>query len=361
MVILGHFRPGVSTAARLPPSLWSVESIGAGGRVDNAAPPPTEQPGRPVLEHARDEIRAGRIREGLELLTDLRPYAGNLTPADRALLLASLVDCRLARGDLAEAMVLGDDLSPLLVAGPHPAAIAHQAKGELAGALGDPELALAHFLAVGQLLPDIDPDVAPWRSAAAVAQLRAGDPRAAAELARRHLEVAEADGRPHVIAQALRILAVVDVGAARIDTLCAARALLSDGIADRLAAQIDIDLAGLLLLSPHAAEGIDALALLRSAEIPAGRQELWPLQGRIRRLLELLGETPRRINSEAAAVLTASERRVARLAIAGLSNRQVSVELGVSVKAVEWHLSHVYRKLAITSRSQLAGTLGPSF
>ncbi|MCY7394880.1 MAG: LuxR C-terminal-related transcriptional regulator, partial [Nocardioides sp.] len=161
--------------------------------------------------------------------------------------------------------------------------------------------------------------------------------------------------------QALRVLAVVDAGAARVKILRAARALLPDGTADRLAAQIDTDLAGLVLLSPHSSEDIDALALLRSAEILAGRQELWPLQGRIRRFLELLGESPRRINSEAAAVLTASERRVVRLAIDRLSNRQIADELGVSVKAVEWHLSHAYRKLSISSRAQLAGTLGPSF
>lgn len=314
------------------------------------------------LARARTEVRVGRVREGLALLDALRLPGGlsePVTAADRALVLAGLVECRLARGDLSEAMALGDDLSPLLTGDPLAATVAHHARGELASALGDPELALEHFLAAGRLMPDLDLDLAPWPGGAALAHLRCGEARPAADLARRHVALARLDARPHVLAYALRVLAVVDTGADRVATLRSARALLPDGTADRLAAQIDTDLAGLVLLGPYSGDGVDALALLRSAEGPAGHQELWPLQGRVRRLLDVLGETPRRVDSEALAVLTASERRVAGLAISGLLNRQIADELGVGVKAVEWHLSHVYRKLAITSRAQLARTLGP--
>jgi DNA-binding CsgD family transcriptional regulator len=58
------------------------------------------------------------------------------------------------------------------------------------------------------------------------------------------------------------------------------------------------------------------------------------------------------------AVLTDSERRVARLAADGLTNRQIAEQLLVTVKAVEWHLSNVYRKLEIRSRKALAPSLG---
>lgn len=319
----------------------------------------------PDLECARDLIRSGAIREGMDALAELRRRGGRRSPYERAVLLAALVDCRLARGDLAEAMSLGDDLTPLLSAGGTAAAVAHHAKGELAGALGDPDLALAHYLSVGQLEPGIDADIAPWRAGAALASMRTGDPRGALVLASRFVDETRIDGRPHIVALALRTLAAVDPGSDRIDHLRAARAALQvapQASSGRLAAQIDTDLAGLLLLQPPAGSGHDEmLALLRSAEILAGRQELWPLQSRIRRHLERLDVSPRRVDREAAALLTAAERRVCRLAIDGMSNRRIAEDLGVSIKAVEWHLGHVYRKLAISSRIELGATLGSSF
>ena len=132
---------------------------------------------------------------------------------------------------------------------------------------------------------------------------------------------------------------------------------LLDGVeAGRLRAQVETDLAGLLLLEGARA---DALALLRSAEAYAGREDLWPLQSRVRRLLDRLGETPHRAESEALAVLTAAERRVALRVLEGLTNRQVAERLGVTVKAVEGHLSKVYRKLGLTSRGALLASFGP--
>lgn len=55
--------------------------------------------------------------------------------------------------------------------------------------------------------------------------------------------------------------------------------------------------------------------------------------------------------------LTPGERRVAERAASGLSNKEIAVELHVSVKTVESNLSNAYRKLDIRSRSQLAGRL----
>lgn len=55
----------------------------------------------------------------------------------------------------------------------------------------------------------------------------------------------------------------------------------------------------------------------------------------------------------AIASLTARERTVARLVAAGLTNRQIAAELYVSVKAIEYHLGHVFAKLGVTSRRQL--------
>ncbi len=55
--------------------------------------------------------------------------------------------------------------------------------------------------------------------------------------------------------------------------------------------------------------------------------------------------------------LTAAEMAVARLVSTGRSNREVAAELFVSVKAVEFHLGHVFDKLGIRSRRALPGLL----
>jgi DNA-binding NarL/FixJ family response regulator len=43
--------------------------------------------------------------------------------------------------------------------------------------------------------------------------------------------------------------------------------------------------------------------------------------------------------------------------VIGKRNREIADELGVSVKSVEWHVSHILRKLSITSRVDLADAL----
>ncbi len=64
--------------------------------------------------------------------------------------------------------------------------------------------------------------------------------------------------------------------------------------------------------------------------------------------------------SSVAAALTPAERRVAELAAAGRSNREIAAELFVSPKTVEVNLSRVYRKFGIRSRAQLFATInGP--
>jgi DNA-binding NarL/FixJ family response regulator len=57
--------------------------------------------------------------------------------------------------------------------------------------------------------------------------------------------------------------------------------------------------------------------------------------------------------------LTPSERQVAELVAAGLSNKQVAAQLYISVATVDTHLRGVYAKLGIRSRAQLARRVGP--
>ncbi|MGW0811816.1 AAA family ATPase [Streptomyces viridiviolaceus] len=54
--------------------------------------------------------------------------------------------------------------------------------------------------------------------------------------------------------------------------------------------------------------------------------------------------------------LTPQEQAVARLVAAGATNQQAALELFISVKTVQYHLTHVYSKLGIRSRSELAAT-----
>lgn len=59
-------------------------------------------------------------------------------------------------------------------------------------------------------------------------------------------------------------------------------------------------------------------------------------------------------------VLTPSERRVAELAAAGMTNRDVAAKLFISAKTVEVNLSRVYRKLGIHSRVELSRVIAQS-
>jgi DNA-binding CsgD family transcriptional regulator len=56
--------------------------------------------------------------------------------------------------------------------------------------------------------------------------------------------------------------------------------------------------------------------------------------------------------------LTPQEEAVTRLVCQGFSNREVASELFVSAKTVQYHLTHVYAKLGIRSRVDLARVYG---
>ncbi len=52
--------------------------------------------------------------------------------------------------------------------------------------------------------------------------------------------------------------------------------------------------------------------------------------------------------------LTPAEARIGRLVAAGKTNREAAALLGVSPKTIEWHLSRIYRKEDVRSRTELA-------
>jgi DNA-binding NarL/FixJ family response regulator len=69
------------------------------------------------------------------------------------------------------------------------------------------------------------------------------------------------------------------------------------------------------------------------------------------------GARPRRDPIESRSRLTASEARVAKMAAEGMTNREIAQALFLTEKTIEVHLTNTYRKLDISSRSQLPRAL----
>ena len=69
---------------------------------------------------------------------------------------------------------------------------------------------------------------------------------------------------------------------------------------------------------------------------------------------------PRRLVLSGVDSLTPSERRIAAMAAEGLSNREIAQALFVTLRTVEMHLSNAFRKLDISSRTQLPAALASS-
>ncbi|GAA1903160.1 AAA family ATPase [Streptomyces sodiiphilus] len=81
------------------------------------------------------------------------------------------------------------------------------------------------------------------------------------------------------------------------------------------------------------------------------------LENSAREELRLAGARPGRARVSSPAALTPAEERVAQKAAVGLSNREISQALFVTVKTVEWHLSQTYAKLGIGRRAELPRAL----
>ena len=73
--------------------------------------------------------------------------------------------------------------------------------------------------------------------------------------------------------------------------------------------------------------------------------------------LRAAGARPRRFGLTGREALTPAEERVAIVACAGHTNAEIASRLFLSAKTVEGHLAHVYRKLGVRSRQEMAEQL----
>jgi DNA-binding CsgD family transcriptional regulator len=310
-----------------------------------------------LMFRARASWRLGRLGEALELsarlidYTDLAPVITPLAAADRAMIL-------LDRGQLDEAAQWSARADEAAGSG---AAIAYTTlptylpRGTLALRRGNPETACAAFGTLWRLADESgvrDPGTIHWAGEAIAAYLACGRRADAARLIG-WLEPAAAalpSRWPKVVVAAGRA-ALADLDGQP------GQALECYAVALDIARQMRIPLARAQLLTDYGMflhrqgdAGPARRALAEALRLAEGCGSGWHAgRARVewRRAGGRAGTTP-------PGQLTPQEAAVARLARAGKSNREIAGQLFLSVNTVETHLRHVYRKLGIHRRVELA-------
>jgi DNA-binding CsgD family transcriptional regulator/tetratricopeptide (TPR) repeat protein len=223
-------------------------------------------------------------------------------------------------------------------------------RGDLHGGLAELLDAGARMDALGLA----NPAFMPWRSQAAHVLLELGECGRARVLAADELALARRWGSPRAVGIALRAVGLVAGGGTGLDRLGEAVAAAADS-PDRLEhARALVELGAALRRANRRAQARDVLRQGLELATCCGAR---PLMDRAETELLAGGARSRRVLLSGPASLTASERRVADLAAAGASNRQIAQALFVTTKTVEVHLTSAYRKLDIGSRVQLPRAL----
>jgi DNA-binding NarL/FixJ family response regulator len=197
---------------------------------------------------------------------------------------------------------------------------------------------------------------ATWYATAAQAEMTRGDEAAARDWARRATEAAQATGLPGQSGHAALALSCLpdDDPSARADLLVSAAEHFATG--------------GLVLAEARArlylGHALAAVGRLEEAEAAVGRAKRLADTHGAAHLSELAVNVQRRIGArrprsaaEARPALSEQEARICRLVVRGLSNRDIAANMFISVKTVEAHLTRVFRKLDVSSRSALISAL----
>ncbi|WP_067182595.1 helix-turn-helix transcriptional regulator [Microtetraspora niveoalba] len=230
------------------------------------------------------------------------------------------------------------------------------ARGRYSLAADQPGLALRDFQICGELIRkwEIDlPGLIPWRVDAAEACLRIGRAEQAQQLVEDQLRRC-GPSSPRVHGMAMRMLAAAGSEARHRPMLLRQSAEMLQASGDRY------ELARTLL---DLVEAYQELGEYRRAGMIAGRALGLAQECQAEPLSRALfgreegEEKAVRAERGLSAVLSDSERRVAVLAAAGYTNREIAAKLYITVSTVEQHLTRTYRKLNITRRADLPPSL----
>ncbi|HTU84171.1 MAG TPA: AAA family ATPase [Solirubrobacteraceae bacterium] len=188
------------------------------------------------------------------------------------------------------------------------------------------------------------------------------------------VEAAARTGKPQVADAALeRLVEAATIGDSDwgLGVLARSRALVTEGEDAERAYREAIERLSRARLRPDLARAhlvygewlrrenrrVDARAQLRIAHEQFTTIGMEAFAERARTELQATGEHVRTRAPEARDDLTAQERQIAELARDGLSNPEIGARLFLSPRTVEWHLRHVFAKLGIRSRRELANAL----
>jgi DNA-binding CsgD family transcriptional regulator len=301
-------------------------------------------------------VRDGDIRKALaygeQALAEDDTWVAILATAFLVPALIDAGDTGRARAMLTERGLSEGELLPVF-----PFNLAQYARGCLRAADGDHEAAVTDLLGVGAVAERwgiVNPAALPWRSAAALSQSALGDADAARSLAHEEVALARAWGASREIGVALRAAGLAEGGERGIELLTEAVAVLRGS-----SARLDLARALLDLGAARRRAGGRGAArdLLRESLDLAHELGGHAIADRARDELVAAGGRPRRDASRGRDALTPSELRVAELAAAGRTNRQIAQALFVTQRTVENHLTSTYGKLGIAARPELAAAL----
>ena len=231
------------------------------------------------------------------------------------------------------------------------------ARGRLRLAQHRPQDALADFEATGrhmQAACSPSPSPGAWRSGSALALLALGRADEGRTAVAEEIELARQIGLPRATGVALRAAGLIEGGTAGIARLEEAVRVLETSQGSLELARALADLGAGLRRAGRRAEARDPL---RRALDLAHRCGAEAIARQAHTELLAAGARPRKVLLTGPEALTASERRIAEMAAAGMTNRDIAQALFVTARTVETHLTHAFQKLGIDSRAGLSSAL----